>query len=253
MQTGSLDNPVTALAASAMAGDSAALSSLWMAHRRYAAAVILVYKPATADVDDILQDVAETLVRKVSTLSDPASFVPWLRVVAMNAARLAGRKHAASPVLTSLDAMPADLGEVSPSSELDRRGQVRTLGQAGPATAVSDAAADLLALASKLPDEYREPLLLKATRELSYRQIGAILNLPETTIETRIARGRRMLRELARASEQGLTLHAIKVGVSSPKRAAGATQISGLGAAGLADSFANLTSAGSARPAHRVS
>ena len=48
-----------------------------------------------------------------------------------------------------------------------------------------------------MPDGYREPLILKCVRGMSYRQIGAMMGLPETTIETRIARGRRMLRELA--------------------------------------------------------
>jgi RNA polymerase sigma-70 factor (ECF subfamily) len=54
-------------------------------------------------------------------------------------------------------------------------------------------------LAARLPDGYREPLLLKCVRGLSYRQIGELMGLPETTVETRIARGRRMLRELAAA------------------------------------------------------
>ena len=52
-------------------------------------------------------------------------------------------------------------------------------------------------LLDQLPDGYREPLLLKAVQGLSYRQIGHILGLPDTTVETRIARGRKMLRELA--------------------------------------------------------
>jgi DNA-directed RNA polymerase specialized sigma24 family protein len=38
---------------------------------------------------------------------------------------------------------------------------------------------------------------MRCVRGMSYKQIGAVLDLPETTIETRIARGRRMLRELA--------------------------------------------------------
>jgi RNA polymerase sigma-70 factor (ECF subfamily) len=61
----------------------------------------------------------------------------------------------------------------------------------------------LMELARRLPDGYREPLLLKAVHGLSYREIGRILGLPETTIETRIARGRRQLRELALADSQG--------------------------------------------------
>jgi DNA-directed RNA polymerase specialized sigma24 family protein len=41
---------------------------------------------------------------------------------------------------------------------------------------------------------------LKAVHNLSYREIGLVLGLPETTIETRIARARRMLREAAQAA-----------------------------------------------------
>jgi RNA polymerase sigma-70 factor (ECF subfamily) len=57
-----------------------------------------------------------------------------------------------------------------------------------------------MALARTLPEGYREPLLMRCVRGMSYKQIGAVLDLPETTIETRIARGRRMLRELATAA-----------------------------------------------------
>jgi RNA polymerase sigma-70 factor (ECF subfamily) len=52
-----------------------------------------------------------------------------------------------------------------------------------------------LELSRNLPDEYREPLLLRAVRGLSYRQIADILSVPITTVETRLVRARRMLRE----------------------------------------------------------
>ncbi|MFZ4574651.1 MAG: RNA polymerase sigma factor, partial [Phycisphaerales bacterium] len=55
----------------------------------------------------------------------------------------------------------------------------------------------LLRLAEQLPDGYREPLLLKAVQNMSYREIGQLMGLPETTVETRIARARKQLRELA--------------------------------------------------------
>ena len=57
-------------------------------------------------------------------------------------------------------------------------------------------------LARELPEGYREPLLMRCARGMSYTQIGAVLGLPETTVETRIARGRRMLRDLV-AGEAG--------------------------------------------------
>lgn len=58
-----------------------------------------------------------------------------------------------------------------------------------------DAAAKLMAQALSLPPEYREPLMLRCVRSLTYQQISEILDLPVTTVETRLARARRMLRE----------------------------------------------------------
>jgi DNA-directed RNA polymerase specialized sigma24 family protein len=60
-------------------------------------------------------------------------------------------------------------------------------------------------LAANLPDGYREPLLLRCVQGMGYRQIGEVMGLPETTIETRIARGRRMLRDMVVSSENGAT------------------------------------------------
>ena len=49
--------------------------------------------------------------------------------------------------------------------------------------------------ALSLPLAYREPLMLRCVRAMSYQQISDVLDLPVTTIETRLARARRMLRE----------------------------------------------------------
>ena len=57
---------------------------------------------------------------------------------------------------------------------------------------------------ASLPSGYAEPLLLRLVHDLSYAQIAEILELPETTIENRIVRGRRMLREQA-ATDLGLS------------------------------------------------
>ena len=53
----------------------------------------------------------------------------------------------------------------------------------------------MLDQALTLPPEYREPLLLRCVQALTYQQIGAILDMPVTTVETRLARARRMLRQ----------------------------------------------------------
>lgn len=165
----------------AIDGDRDALRRVWQEHRRWVAAILLAYKPKGADLDDLLQGVAVQLVRKIREVREAEAFRPWLRTVAINAARAEGRKAGrGAPVLRLTrdeDAPPAN-------------GRGREPGEIEEANR-------LLELASQLPDAYREPLLLRCMRGMSYRQIGAVMDLPETTIETRIARGRRMLRELA--------------------------------------------------------
>lgn len=178
--------------ARALAGDRAALRAVWAANRRWVAAVIIAHKPASADVDDLLQEVAATLIAKVHTLSDPASLGPWLRTVAVNAARLAGRKHVVATAARSVV-----------NDEASRRYVDSLERTADRPSAVREEAERVFALAMDLPEEYREPLLLRCVQELSYRQISEILDLPETTVETRIARARRMVRE--RTAQQELS------------------------------------------------
>lgn len=167
--------------AAAVAGDRDAVRAVWLAHRRWVAAVLLAYKPRDADLEDLLQTVAVQLVRRIDTLEDPAAFKPWLRAVAINAARADARTR-----------------------RRKGRGRFRLVGTperadvpSGPDAGTCEEARRLLELAMTLPEGYREPLLLRCVRGLSYRQIAELLDLPETTIETRIARGRRMLREMA--------------------------------------------------------
>jgi RNA polymerase sigma-70 factor, ECF subfamily len=169
------------------------LRRVWEDNRRWVAAILLAHKPRWADLEDLLQEVAQSLVAKAGDIRDPGAVRPWLRQVAVNAARLAGRKGKLR-LTQSLD-QPAggdcggpggggivpEAATMSAPAVLGRDEEIRRITE----------------LVAQLPDGYREPLLLKAVQGLSYRQIGHILGLPDTTVETRIARGRKMLRELA--------------------------------------------------------
>lgn len=175
-----------------MAGDLSALEALWSANRRWIAAILLAHKPRWVDVEDLLQDVGTTLVRKVGELREPGALRPWLRTVAINAARAAARERGKVERTSGLSL--DDAHQISDSG--DRRGRLVPFGAGGRAE-TSEEASRLMGFAMELPEGYREPLLLKCIKDMSYRQIGELMGLPESTIETRIARGRRMLRELA--------------------------------------------------------
>lgn len=171
-------------------GDRAAQQELWRTHRRWVAAIILAHRPQAAEVDDLMQDVAVRLVSKISSLRDSGSFRPWLRQIVLNVCRGWARSakpmlHLAqgdggedSPLEPGLVIAPPS-GEESSNAQVDRR----------------DAAHRLMQQALTLPPEYREPLLLRCVRSMSYQQISELLDLPVTTIETRLARARRMLRQ----------------------------------------------------------
>lgn len=173
--------------------DPRTLERVWRDHRRWVAAVLMAYKPAWADVDDLLQDVAASLVRKGSEIREVGAVRPWLRTVAINAARLAARTARSRP-------KPALGGDHEPPTphgvSSDHTPPPQGLGD-------RQLARRLLALSAELPEGYREPLLLKTIQGLSYREIGRILGLPETTVETRIARARKQLRTLAASELEG--------------------------------------------------
>lgn len=168
--------------------DHAELQRLWEENRRWVAALLLAHKPRWADLDDLLQEVAATLVSKGHEIRDAGALKPWLRTVATNIARLAARRGKLR-LHGSLDAAEEDNPSGGPADTTELR-PVQAATQ-------TEEASRLLELAKQLPDGYREPLLLKSVQGLSYRQIGHILDIPETTVETRIARARKQLRELA--------------------------------------------------------
>ena len=178
-------------AAQAIAGDEASIRSLWNDHRRWVAAILLAHKPRWADVEDLLQEVALSFVRKVHELRDPRALKPWLRTVALNAAHAAARSGKVRTWATGRQSADA-------THDADQRAAPDDL-PADESHERRHTASRLMDLASLLPDGYREPLLLKALQNMSYREIGRLMGLPETTVETRIARARKQLRELAAA------------------------------------------------------
>lgn len=174
----------------AQSGSRDAQMEIWIAHRRWVAAIILAHRPRTVDVDDLMQDVALKLVTKISTLRDPKAFKPWLRQIAINICRGAARSLKPTLHFASGERDGDDM------KDANRVGVPQQEGEPGiEQYDRAEAAKRLLQQVMTLPSEYREPLLLRSIRSMSYQQISRIMDLPVTTIETRLARARRMLRE----------------------------------------------------------
>jgi len=166
----------------AMRGDDDAKSALWQENRRWLAAVLLAHKPREIEVEDLMQEVAVKFVSKIDTLRDPGAFRPWLRQIAINAARESARSTRRER--EERKTFDPDAAEVINRPRRSEQEQAD----------LRDDAADLLEYAQSLPPEFREPVLLRCVKGMSCKQIAQVLNLPITTIETRLSRGRRMLR-----------------------------------------------------------
>lgn len=183
----------------ASSGDAEAAGLLWQEHRRWVAAVVLAHKPREADLEDLLQEVALTVVQKLNQLTEPEAFKGWLRAVAVNTARATGRKQTRRKGLLRLV-------RSEPDQTADAKAGHDYVDPAGVERA--ERSKKLIELVSELPEAYRECVLLRCVRGMSHAQISAVTGLPETTVETRIARGRRKLKELAQG---GSTAEAPKV------------------------------------------
>lgn len=56
---------------------------------------------------------------------------------------------------------------------------------------------------AELPDKYRLPLVLRYLEDLTYKEIAEYMDLPLTTIETRLYRGKAMLQKKLQILEEG--------------------------------------------------
>ena len=174
------------LAQRAVAGDREALEVVWRQHRKWLAAVVMAHMPAEAELEDILQEIAVAVVRTIGSLKNPQAIRPWLRSVAINTVRTAGRR-AMIDRRNRPQTVRDDLLDQSTfmSSEMTSQDAERS----------KDQVREALALTRGLPEHYREAILLRAVRGLSQAHIAEVLGVSIKTVETRLHRARAMLSE----------------------------------------------------------
>jgi RNA polymerase sigma factor (sigma-70 family) len=131
-------------------------------------------------VHDICQDSFLKALRGVSQLKDLSKFSSWLYKIARNTLRdhlrRSIRRRRRLQFAGDLDALPGTLPSSADLSDVEE-------------------AERLLERVRRLPERYREPLLLRYSRNLTYAEIGEILRISENAVQVRIFRARRMLRE----------------------------------------------------------
>ncbi|MCB9853598.1 MAG: RNA polymerase sigma factor [Phycisphaerales bacterium] len=174
------------LIAAAQRGERSALDAFVHRHDGWVRQIVYATTGRPGLVDDVAQSVWTGVWQQIATLSDPERWRGWLYRLAKNAAIDAGRRQARE------------------------RGMTVGLNGADPATCESDPARRasqseeqqrMLRAIRGLPDHYREPFILRHLQEWSYAEIGEAMGLPIDTVETRLVRARRLLREALGNSE----------------------------------------------------
>ncbi len=162
-------------------GDRFAFQELTRRHGEWVRAVIFGVLGDAERIDDVAQQVWTNVWERIDRLRDLSRWRPWLYRMAYNAAIDAGRdvsrRRKAAEALSN---GPCErVAPHAPGEELDRAEKVEQVTNA----------------VKGLPALYREPFVLRHLQGWGYREISEVMGIPVDTVETRLVRARRMLRE----------------------------------------------------------
>lgn len=148
-----------------------------------------------SDAEEVLQDTFLRAYKNLSGFQEGSSLFTWLYRIAVNAAVDLAKKRQRRRHL-SLD-----------DDELRLDG---VLQDPGPEPAAPAEQAEMVDLVQEgiqaLPERYRAILVLREFSEMSYEQLGEVLELPKGTVESRLFRARMKLKDwlLRRLQDSGL-------------------------------------------------
>lgn len=156
-----------ALVRAAQAGDRAAFGALYEKFARMIHGVLLAHV-CYSDAEDLLQDVFVRAMEQLSGLREPAAFGGWLASVARRAAFDHHRRA---------------------------RPETDSIGQIAGGTRPDGEAFEVLAIIRRLPESYRETLVLRLVEGMTGPEIAARTGLTHDSVRVNLCRGMKLLRE----------------------------------------------------------
>ena len=162
------------LVARAQAGDSAAFGDLVRKHRGLVFAVCFDQTGSLADSEELTQEVFLAAYRGLASLREPDKLTPWLQGITRNLAKMHRRRPGPDLVALPDQETPAG-GAPSAIRSLERQNLLHKA---------------LLGVTERS----REVLSFHYLGGYSYREIGALCNLPLRTVRSRLHEGRAQLK-----------------------------------------------------------
>ena len=168
---------------------SGAWEDLVRQHTRQVYGLCFRFTNSTQEAQDLTQDVFLRVFKTIKTFrSGEGSFHTWLARVTRNLLIDNYRRTRQERVTDSIEEQLPMLEEAGEAAAV----------RPDQALAGREASEILQSTLQKLSPDLREAVILRDLQEMEYREIAAVLGIPEGTVKSRINRGRAELARLLR-------------------------------------------------------
>jgi RNA polymerase sigma-70 factor, ECF subfamily len=177
----------------AQSGDSAAMAQLIEESRTWVRGIAYTVLNDAHLAEDAAQEVCVRIVKHLHGLDTPEAFRPWAYRMTRNVALSMAQRRERTPQPLSLEA-----------EQLQSTVRIARVDAPGAALEADERVNSVLDAIGKLPDIYREVLVLKHVQDMSYTEMSSILNVSVKSLEVRLVRARKLLQErLGRRFDRG--------------------------------------------------
>src|SRR4051812_32837868 len=185
-----------------MAGEGSAWGEIVRAHNRRIYNICYRFTNSPDDAEDLTQEVFIKIYRSLSGYDlERGAFTTWITTMTRNLLVDHFRKSRQDRQTDSLDAASAGAEDDSPALSEQIKDQKPS---PDAQLETKDTQRMVQKALEKLSPDLREAVILRDLQDMDYKDIAAVLNVPEGTVKSRINRGRTELaRLLSRTYKQG--------------------------------------------------
>jgi RNA polymerase sigma-70 factor (ECF subfamily) len=184
---------VSLLVRRCVAGDAAAWEEIVQRYHRRIYNICYRFAGTSDDAQDLTQEVFIKMYRTLSSYDlERGAFMTWVTTMTRNLLVDHFRKTKQDRVTDSLDGATSEHEDAMPLSD-----KIEDKGLPPDARVQSRETSETVHRAlEKLSPELREAVILRDLQDMDYREIAAVLKVPEGTVKSRINRGRAELARL---------------------------------------------------------